>query len=68
MSKLATVFTTHYSTNKFKFYYYVFHSYLAPTCFGLTAIISELTAYYSTVNSAYIYQMCRLKFTVYEML
>jgi len=27
-------------------YYYVFHSYLAPTCFGLTAIIRELTPYY----------------------
>ena len=27
-----------------QFHYYVFHSYLAPTCFGLTAIIRGLTA------------------------
>ena len=26
-----------------QFHYYVFHTYLAPTCFRLTAIIRELT-------------------------
>ena len=28
------------------FCYYVFHTLLAPTCFGLTVIIRELTQYY----------------------
>jgi len=26
-----------------QFYYHVFHSYVAPTCCGLTAIIREMT-------------------------
>jgi hypothetical protein len=30
-----------------QFCYYVFHSSLAPTCFGLTAIIKELTLTYN---------------------
>ena len=29
-----------------QFHYFVYHSYLAPTCFGLTATIKELTPYY----------------------
>jgi hypothetical protein len=28
-----------------QFYYYVFHYYLALTCFGFSAIIRELTPY-----------------------
>jgi hypothetical protein len=30
-----------------QFWYYVFHSSLAPACFGLTAIIKELTLTYT---------------------
>jgi hypothetical protein len=33
-----------------QFHYYVHHAYLAPTCFGLTAIIRELTSYYLTLQ------------------
>ena len=34
-----------FSTNDVQFYYYVFNSQLAATCFVLTAIIRQLTPY-----------------------
>ena len=48
------------------FYHYVFHSYLSATCFGLTAIIRELTpillklAGINYSYNAYSYQEYRL--------
>jgi len=32
------------------FYYYLLHSLIAPTCFGLTVIIMELKKYYSNLQ------------------
>jgi len=51
-----------------QFYYYVFHSLLAPTCFGFNAIIRELTPMLLKLTAikyscnAYAYQTYRLQF------
>jgi hypothetical protein len=43
---------------KAQFYYYVFHSYLAATCFGLTVMIKELTLILLKVYSNKIVVQC----------